>query len=339
MQKIKQILIVSTALGLAACGSGGGGPSGDSGGGGGSNNLNIQSIATISSMFNPTYNPSCLYAYGNSVILINGDDSGSGYSLNLSSGQVSQVSGLSTVNLANGDQCLSNYQQLTWVNSSNPFTVNVFDPDKKQTRSVDLSQAGIATSDIYKTSFSLAETVLFTNNNFLNNGSFGFSSFTLPNPSSYTQLDNSLYANRDISRVLYGFYGAGSQFLQLLPTDISSNKPAGIAYVQIASGLGPVQHLSTITDTNNQLINAMSTAWDFVPGGKGVIITTGAVQPVLYNCPLVDAYAYQCNKTYTGRELTSRYRIMRLLGGNANYVYFMGMDLAKSDIEIFSIQL
>ena len=83
----------------------------------------------------------------------------------------------------------------------------------------------------------------------------------------------------------------------------------------------------------------MSTAWDFTPGGKGVIITTGAVQPVLYNCPLVDAYAYQCNKTYTGRELTSRYRIMRLLGGNANYVYFMGMDLTKSDIEIFSIQL
>ena len=337
--KLNHLFTVILAATLTACGSGGGGGlSGGSGGGGGSTSLNIQSVGTISPL-NTTYSPSCIYEYGNIVSIVNANGSGTGYNLNLSSGQVSQVTGLPQVNLANGDQCLSNYQQLTWINYGSPYVVNVFDPDKKQTVAVNLGQSGVSGSDIAKSSFSLATTVIFANNNFLNNGSFGFSNFVVPNPTSYTQLDNSLYANQAISNVLYGFDGAGGQFVQLFPTDLNLNQPAGLAYIQTGSGLAPVQHLSPITDSNNQPISAMSTAWDFTSGGNGVILTTGSVQPVLFKCPLTGLYAYQCNKSYTGAELTSKYRIMRLLGGNANYVYFMGMDLTKSDIEIFSMQL
>lgn len=329
-------LFLLIATSLTACGSGS--SSGGTGGGGGDGSdtsLNVQSVVTISSTLNSTYNASCLYEYGNVVFIINADGSGSGYSLNLANGETAQVNGLPQINQANDDQCLSNYQQLTWINSSNPYIVNVYDPDRKQTVSSNLIQSGISASDIFKTSFNLSGTTLYASSLF--NGSFGFSKFFLPDPTGYAQLDNSLYINRDISNVLYGFDGAGSQFLQLLPA--SGSLPAAIVSVQIGSGLNPVQSLSTITDTNNQSISAMGTAWDFTAAGNGVVVTTGAVQPVIYKCPLVAAHSYQCDKTYSGSEFVGKYRIMRLLGGNTNFVYFLGMNLTKADIEIFSMKL
>ena len=322
-----------TSVFLTACGSGGGSSSGgfsssDSSG------LSIKSIATISANLSSSYNPACIYEIGNTVNLINANGSGTGLSLSLVSGQVSAVSGLPSINLANGDKCLANYQQLTWINSANPLVVNLFDPMTNTTTSANLAGAGISGSDIDKASFDVSGTSVYSNNSF--NSQFGFSKFILPDPTGYSQLDNSLYANRNITNVVYGFNGAGSQFFQLIPS--RGSLPAAIAYIQTDVGT-PVQHLSPITNSSGQAISAMSSAWDFTSGGNGVIITTGLVQPVLFKCPLVSAYAYQCTQSYTGVELTTKYRIMRLLGSNASYVYFMGIDLTKSDLEIFSIKL
>ena len=327
------------AASLTACGGGGGGSS-DNNGGGGNGGLSIQSIATISPSLNSQYSPTCIYYYGYSVYLVKGDGSGTGYALNTSSSQASEVSGLPQINFANGDQCLPNYQELTWINSSNPYVVNIFNPDTKTTTAADLSNTGLLGSDISRTSFNLSgdSTTLYANNNFLNNGSFNFTRFDLPNPTTYTDVSNSLYANRSNANVLYGFSGAGGQMLQLFRADTQLNQPAAIANIQISNGL-MAQNLATITDTNSQVIPAMMSVWDYTPAGKGVVVTTGALQPVLYKCPLVAAYQYQCDNSYTSTELTSRYRIMRLLGGNANQVFFMGIDLTKADIEIFSMQL
>ncbi len=332
MQKsnvLKLSYFLSSIL-LTACGSGGG--SSESGSNDGS--LSIKSIATISPSLSSSYNPACIYEVGGSVNLVSADGSGTGLSLNLSSGQVSSVSGLPSINLANGDKCLANYQQLTWINSASPMVVKLFDPMTNKTTSANLAGAGISGSDIDKASFDISETFVYSNGSF--NSQFGFSKFILPDPSGYSQLDNSLYANRDISNVLYGFNGAGSHFLQLIP--ISGSLPAAIAYIQTDAGT-PVQHVSPITNSSAQAISAMSAAWDFTPGGNGVIITAGLVQPTLFKCPLVGAYAYQCTQSYTSVELTTKYRIMRLLGSNAGYVYFMGIDLTKSDLEIFSLKL
>lgn len=335
--KIKIMLTIILVASLTAC-VGGGSSSSDSDGGGGNSGLNIQSIATIGSILNSKYNPSCIYAYGNLVYLINGDNSGTGYTFNTSTGQVASAALLPKIDLDNGDQCLPNYQQLTWINSSNPYVINVFNPDTNNTTSIDLRNTGILAAEIAKTSFNLSSSTLYANNNFQNNESFSFSWFTPPNPTTYSELNNNLYSNRSITRVLYGFNGAGGQFFQLFPANSSLNLPAAIANIQLGSGL-VVQNLATITDTNSQVIPAMISAWDFTPAGKGIVITTGAVQPVLYKCPLFGSYSYQCSNSYTGTELTTKYRIMRLLGGNANQVFFLGMDLAKADIEIFSLQL
>ncbi len=333
--KIKLLWVSLLSISLAACGSGSssGGTRGD---GGKDTDINIKSVAIVSSALNSKYSPSCLYEYGNDVFIINADGSGSGYSLNLANGQTALINnGLPQINLANGDRCLSSYQQLTWINSSSPYVVNVYDPDRGQTISSDLSKSGIDGASIFKTSFDLSGSTLYANSFF--NGTFGFSRFFLPDPTGYSQLDNSLYANRDISNVLYGFNGAGSQFLQLIPAN--GTLPAVIAYIQTGSGLAPVQNLSTITDTNNQAISAMSTAWDFTPAGNGIIVTTGAVQPVIYKCSLITTHSYQCDKNYTSNEFVGKYRIMRLLGGNDKFVYFLGINMAKANIEIFSLKL
>ena len=340
--KLNLLFATILAASLTACNSGGGGSSGGGDGtGGGGSDLNLQSVATIRGL-NGSFNPSCIYSYGTLVYLVKGDGSGTGLQLDTTTGQVTQTSGLSSINLSNGDQCLPNYQQLVWVNSGSPSVVNLFDPSQRQTVSVNLSQTGISGSDITKSGFSLAGSstnpTIYANTNFLNNGTFGFSSFSGLNPTSYTQIDNSSYLNRDISRVLYGFMGNNGAFVQLIPTDTTNNIPAGFLSVQNSSGV-TFQHISTFTDSDSNPINAMSTAWDYTSAGNGVIVTTGFLQPVLYKCTLATQYELHCDKTYTSTELTTKYRIMRILGGNANTLYFMGMDLSKSDIEIFSMPL
>lgn len=340
MKQLKRnVILVSTLTVLLTACSGVGSDSFNDGGGG-DNSLNIQSIATISSSLNSDYYSNCIYYSGYSINLVKIDGSGNGYALNTSNGRVTPVSRLPSINLANGDQCLTNYQSLTWVNSANPYIVNIYNAGANTTTAVDLSNAGLLGSEILSTSFVLSGSgsTLYANNNFLNNDTFGFTSFILPNPTTYTEITNSLYANRSNTNVLYGFTGSGNQFMQLFRANTLLNQPAAIANIQISNGI-MAQNLSTITDTNNQIIPAMMSIWDYTPAGKGVVVTTGALQPVLYKCPLVAANQYQCDKSYTGTELTNRYRIMRLLGGNANQVYFLGIDLVKADIEIFSLQL
>ena len=338
--KVLKTLIALLTLSLTACNGGGGGESSGGNGGGDNNSLNIQSVAIVSTSLNSGYNTNCLYEYGNYVYLVNGNGSGNGLSLNLGSGQVAAASGFPKINLATGDKCLSNYQLLTWYNAATPYQVNIFNPDTKLTTNANLINVGIAAASIDKSSFAISGdgTSIYTNNDFLNNGSFAFSQLSLPNPISYTTLNNSLYANRNTAQVLYGFNGTTGQWLQFFPADSTQSLPAAIAYVQLSSQ-GPIQHLSTITDSSNLPINAMTTAWDYTGAGNGVVVTTGAVQPVLYKCPLKATYSYICDKSYTGAELTNQYRILRLLGGNAKYVYFIGMDLSKADIEIFSLPL
>ena len=164
------ITILST---LTACsGAGGGGVSGQSAG-----KLNIQSVITISPNLSTTYNASCLYEYGNVVYLVNGNGSGGGYKLDLSTGKVNSTSGLPQINLANGDKCLPNYGQLTWINTNNPYTINIYDPDTLKTSVANLSQAGIAGDDILHSSFNSSNSSVYANNNFLGDGSLAVSDF------------------------------------------------------------------------------------------------------------------------------------------------------------------
>jgi len=240
--------------------------------------------------------------------------------------------------LSAGDKCLANYQQLTWVNESKPLVVNMYNSSNKQTISADLTASGRSAAEILKSSFGYnpSASTVFSNLNFAGTGSLNFTKFMLDNPADYTLLDNSLYVNRDISNVLYGFNGTEGHFVQLIPT--SDSLPAGLLYVQQYS-VAPIQQLSTITDVNNQAISAMSNVWDFTAAGDGVVVATGSVQPVLFKCPLKSVGSYKCDQSYTSPQLISQYRITRLLGGNSRYVYFMGLDLAAAAVKIFAIKL
>jgi hypothetical protein len=105
---------------------------------------------------------------------------------------------------------------------------------------------------------------LYSNNSFLNDGYSGFSKFDLDTTpiTSYSDLDSSIY-HYQVNPVLFGFNGLGSGFLQMYPTDNNDNIPASILSVQIVGHGNPEQQtLETITDSNNNPIAAMATAWD-----------------------------------------------------------------------------
>jgi hypothetical protein len=328
-----QILAIISATYLTACG-GSGGSSGNGGGGGGSDLLNIKSIATLSGL-NTTYSPSCIYLAGtNNVYLVNGDGSGTGYNLNTSTGAIIQASGLPQINIANGDRCLNNYQTFTWVNEANPYLVHIYNPNDNTTVTADLSQAGIIGSLVSNNvSFAYVSGTLTANSNFSGNNQIQFSQFTLPNPSSYVVLNNSQYSGY-ISSVLYGFNGDGNQWQQLAPANSGYNLPAAVIYE-----MPQKTYVTPIVDSNNQAITAMSAVWDWTGAGTGIVVTSGLIQPTLYYCPLTNKPSYQCVKSYTSSDFAHKYKILRLLGGNATTIYFMGIDLTKSDVEIFSMPL
>lgn len=330
---------------LSACGSGGSGSNTNNGNT--PNGLSIQSVASITSILTPSYNQACMYSYGTNTYLVKTDGSGTGVSLNTSTGQLSQVNSLPPINSANGDTCLVNSGELTWYNQSNPLVVNVYDPFTSVTTSVDLSSTTLSVNDIPRTSFMLANSgsTLYASNNFANDGSVGVSKFNLTTSPvrTYTQLSNSQYSTFNFATpVVFGFWGVQGSSLQMYPTDNTNNLPAMILWMLVAGGGHPEQQtIQTITDTNMQPITAMSAAWDWTPAAQGVVVTAGMVQPVIYRCPASNTIAnnFTCDKTYTSSVLTTKYRIMRLLGGNSNKVYFMGMNLANSTVDIFSMDL
>jgi len=349
MQEIKQLtkIINFTILGvsislLTACSGGVGGTGSSSGGtGGGSSVLNIQSVATIDSVLNASYTPACSYQYGGTTFLVKNDGSGSGVGLNLGTGQVNQLANLPKISSTNGDVCMVNFGQLTWYNKSNTSVINVFDPDTKTNKTIDLSHTVFSGSDISNTSFDLdvGHNVLYANRTFLDDGYVGFVSFDLTqNPiTSFVALDNSSYFRR-ANPVLFGFWGVGSSYMQMYPT--SNNLPAIIVSTQIASGY-VAQNVLSITDTNNNPISAFATATDWVNTSQGIAVITGGLQPVIYGCARSTSITmnFTCNNTYTDSELVSHYRIMKLLGSNAHQLYFMGMDLVKGNINIFSLDM
>lgn len=340
---LNYLFITALSSIIVACGSGG--SSGNIGGGGNSTpSSGISSLASIDSMLNTQYTASCIYKYGNEVILVKGDNSGTGIGIDVTTGNITKQTGLPQINLANGDACLPNFYQLTWVNTKTPTTVNVFDPMIQNTNTIDLSQTGISGSNITSTSFDWDSTSnsLFANNTFLNDGYLGFSSFNLTSPiTTYQKLDNSGYY-RQGTPVLYGFWGLGSEFTQMYPANTTTNSPALFVIGTVVGHGNPVQQqTNTITDGNNQIIPAMASAWDVTNVGTNMLITTGAVQPILYKCTRSTSTQnnFTCSKTYTDSSLLSKYRILRLLGGTGTTLYFVGINLAKNTIDIFSMAL
>jgi hypothetical protein len=341
--RIKKLLVTINITGtilLTACGSGSSSGGSNTNDGGGS--LNIQSLSSISSVLGTTYSPYCIYQYGNLTTLVKSDGSGTGVGLNIVTGQITQLSGLPQLNASNGDNCLINFGQLSWYNSNSTSIINIFDPNSNITQTVNLTQTGLSGSTITTTSFALdiGNNQLYANSTFLNDGYVGFSKFNLSVPiSAYTQFDNSNY-HRTSNAVLFGFMGLGNSFTQMYQADIMNNLPA-IIVGTLVQGSNVQQQVLTITDSENNLISAMTSATDVIYTGTSIIVNTGAVQPVLYNCKrstTID-WNYSCNKTYTDSLLTSKYRIVRLLGANANNLYFLGIDVSHATLNIFSMPL
>lgn len=352
---LKKILTL-TILAAAIAGCVGGGSSGttdNNGGGnnngGGSNNggtptATITKLKVLDSTTNTNYSPTCLYSHGGVTYIVKADGSGNGVSINVNNGTIKDETYLPKVDMKSGDVCLDNFGQLTWYNSSNTSVIKVMDPDNgsnANVKTIDLSTTGVSGSEISNTSYSLGQgTLLFANNTFLNNGYIGFSDLSLddlPN-THFTPLDYSNY-QRTGDKPLYGFNGVGVNFIQLLKADGEGLPALEISVINVP-GSSPIQTIRSITDTNGNAIAAMSTAWDFTNSGKSVIVVTGAVQPVIYNCPVsADPHNFQCDKSYTNSELTSKYRIMRVLGANNSILYFMGMDVANAEIDIFAMQM
>lgn len=339
---------------LTACNGGSGSSSNQNNNGnnpnnnsGGNTSLNITALKTLGSTLSATYTPTCIYNYGGTTYVINGDGSGTGVSLNINTGAVQNQTNLPVININNGDTCLDNFGQLTWFNKSNTSIIKVIDPNNNSNsniKTIDLSTTGISGATISTTSYSYigSNNELFANDTFLNNGDLGFSIISLNGlpTAKFNPLDNSTYI-RTGNKPVYGFNGLGSTFIQLLQAD--GNLPAILTAVQgVPNSLTPpIQTIQTITDKNQAAIPEMSTAWDFASTGSGDVVLTGAVQPILYNCPGSKTVQnnFTCTQTYTSSELTTKYRIMRLLGASSTTVYFMGMDLAKSEIDIFSMPL
>ncbi len=341
---INYLLLVTTLSSLiVACGVGSSsGNSGDSSNPAHSSGIN--SLTSIDSMLNTKYTANCIYKYGNEVILVNGDGGGTGVGIDVTTGNITNQTGLPKINITNGDACLPNFYQLTWLNTKTPTTFNVFDPMIQSTNTVDLSQTGITGSSITTTSFDWdsASNSLFANNTFLNNGYFGFSSFNLTTPiATYQNLDNSTYY-RQGTHVLYGFWGLGSEFSQMYPANTTTNSPALFVIDTVVGHGNPIQQqVNTITDSNNQIIPAMVAAWDITNVGTDMLITTGEVQPLFYRCSRSTSIQnnFACSKTYTDSSLLSKYRILRLLGGTSTTLYFVGINLTKNTIDIFSMGL
>jgi hypothetical protein len=158
---------------------------------------------------------------------------------------------------------------------------------------------------------------------------------------THSQLDNSSYL-RQSNPALYGFWGLGGGFIQMYPADTINNLPAILVNVtDVGHGNPPQQIVRTITDSNYQPISEMVTAWDMAFDGQGMIVTTGTVNPVLYRCAGTTSmqHYFICNKAYSDTKLVTQYRIMRLLGANSTTLYFVGMDIAKGNIDIFSMSL
>ncbi len=345
MQKkyINYLLVTTLSSLIVACGTGG--SSGNSGGGGNPTpSSSINALTSIDSMLNTQYTANCIYKYGNEVILVNGDNSGTGAGIDITTDNITKQTGLPKINIAIGDACLPNFYQLTWINTKTPTTLNVFDPMTQKTNIIDLSQTGLAGSSITATSFDWdsASNSVFANNTFLNNGYFGFSSFNLTPPIvAYQNLDNSTYY-RQGTPVLYGFWGLGSEFSQMYPANTITNSPALFVIDTVVGHGNPIQQqVNTITDINNQVIPAMATAWDITNVGTDMLITTGAVQPLFYRCSRSTSIQnnFTCSKTYTDSSLLSKYRILRLLGGTSTTLYFVGINLTKNTIDIFSMAL
>ena len=335
-------IIMSSLLTLSACGGGGGAGSSTNGSGDGNTGaLNIKSVATLDSLLNSSYTPACIYQYGGTTYLVKNDNSGTGVGLTLNSGQTTNLSNLPKISSANGDVCMVNFGQLTWYNKSNTSIVHVFDPTTQSTQTIDLSHTGFTGSAISQTSFDLdvGNKMLYANRTFLDDGYIGFVKFDLSqNPiTTFSQLDSSSYS-RIANPVLFGFWGLGSGYIQMYQP--SNTLPAIIVSTVLQGGITQ-QNVLSITDGNNQAIPAMATSTDWVNTSQGIMVVTGAVQPVLYGCPRSATVAmnFSCNKTYTGSELTSSYRIVKLLGSNASQVYFMGIDLTQASMNIFALPL
>jgi hypothetical protein len=338
------LIIISTlsVLNIISCGSGSSGTGSTNDDSGGTGELNIKSVSVISSLLNTTFSPYCIYQYGNNTNLIKSDGSGTGVSLNFTTGKITQLSGFPKINNSIGDNCIINFGQLAWYNNANISTVHIFDPNTNTTKTMDLSQTGILDSTVMTTSFDLdiSNNQLYANNTFLNDGYIGFSKFSLNNPiTNYSQFDNSTY-RRISNPVLFGFIGMGNAFIQMYQADITNNLPALLIKATI-QGSNIEQQTISITDSNNTFIKAMANATDIIYNGTSIIVTTGTVQPILYNCNRSSSieWNYTCNKTYTDSSLKNRYKIVRLLGANSSKLYFLGVDLVEENINIFVMNL
>ncbi len=346
MQINKLLLALSTLVSvsmLASCGGGGAGSSSPNGGSSGGGTLNIQSVSSIDSLLSAKYNSMCVYSYANITTLVKVDGSGTGVALNTTTGQVTSVTGLPPINVSSGDACLPNFAQLTWYNTANPTTVKIYSPSTQQTTSVNLSQTGISGSSIQASSFMYDPSInsVYVNNNFKNDGNTGFSKFslnTLP-ITTFTNLPNTGYSRQITTPVVYGFWGIDGNLLQMYPA--SGDQPALLVNITEVGGGNPEQQrVASITDTNNQAITKMSAAWDMAFTSTGIVISAGMLQPVLYSCPASPStQSFKCNKNYTTPDFTSKYRIMRLLGASSSKLYFMGMDMTKTTINVFSMDL
>lgn len=339
--KIKLSALIATLLGLSlgACSSG----SSSSGGGGGSN-ISIQTIATLSGI-NTSYSPTCMYRSQASLswYLVKNDGSGTGVQYFESTNTVSPVSGLTT--LTTNDTCLPNDWQLVWVNNIAPTTVNVYDMFSHSTLVFDLSNTGIAGSQIASSSFGYdsSANTLVANSNFSNNN-FGLSQFIGLLPSNYISLAVDSLANVTNS-VMYGFRtfaGASESTIgELLPASAPAN-PA--QYVIYRTDNQTVQASINFVNSQGNPISAMTSAVDFITPtslANNYVIQTGLVQPSLFICTVTSSVGNlvtaTCSSPITSTLLASQYKIMRLLSYDGTHITFYGMNLANQTVGIFAL--
>lgn len=332
------------ALSLASCGSGGDGGTSNNGGNS-DNNVTIKTLATLSGINTP-YSPTCMYrSQANlSWYLVKNDGSGTGVQYFESTGVVNNVSGLTV--LTNNDTCQANDEQLTWVNNNNATTVHIYDMFSNTTKAFNLSNTGVAGSQIASSSFAYSQITnsIVANNNFTNNN-FGLSQFIGTNPTSYTNLPVGNAGNITNS-VMYGFRtfaGASESTVgQLLPASAPANPAQYIIYRTDTQTT-----LLTVNFVNSQgnQINSMTAAVDFITprmiGGNKYVIQTGLVQPSLYVCSLTQATGNvataTCGNPITSSLLANQYKIMRLLSYNGTSITFYGLNMLNQTIGIFTL--
>ena len=347
MQLNKLLIALSTLASisiLTSCGGGGSGSSSSGGGTSGDGSLNIQPVSTLGAL-DAKYNSMCVFSYANTdTTLVKTDGSGTGITIKTTTGQITNVTGLPQINISNGDACLPNFAQLVWYNTANPTTVNIYDPSTKQTTSADFSSTpSISGYNIQASSFMYDPTdaAIYANSNFKNDGYTGFSRFSLSTLpiTSYFNLPNTDYNRQVTTPVLYGFWGIDGNMLQMYPA--SGSQPALLVNVsEVGHGNPEQQRVLPITDANGQAISNMSATWDMAFTNTGIMVSAGMLQPILYSCQASSSpQSFKCNKSYTTPDFTAKYRIMRLLGASSSKLYFMGMDMTKATVNIFSMNL